>query len=43
MERDTILAHGLSAFLHEKYMDRAEQFVLHICDICGGFADRIKT
>lgn len=43
MERDAIIAHGLSSFLNEKIMDRADSFILHICDICGGFADRVKT
>ena len=42
MERDAIIAHGLSKFLHEKFMFNSDAYTTYVCDICGTFAYRIK-
>jgi DNA-directed RNA polymerase beta subunit len=43
MERDALIAHGISTFLNEKLMEPSDMFVVHICDECGGFASRVKN
>lgn len=35
MERDAMLAHGLSQFLHERFLDSSDGVESHICDECG--------
>lgn len=41
MERDSILAHGLSRFLKEKMLDTADAYTCHVCGKCGLFARRL--
>ena len=41
MERDTLLAHGISKFIKEKLMDTSDAYSTYICDICGLFAQRL--
>ncbi len=41
MEKDALLAHGLSKFLKEKLMDTSDAYTTYVCDICGLFAQRI--
>jgi hypothetical protein len=41
MERDSMLAHGLSRFLKERLMETADAYETHICDSCGLFAQRM--
>jgi DNA-directed RNA polymerase, beta subunit/140 kD subunit len=41
MERDAILAHGLSRFLKEKLLDTSDAYSTFVCDICGLFAQRL--
>lgn len=43
MERDCVIAHGLSQFLKERMLETADQYYTMICDICGFFAQRIKN
>lgn len=43
MEKDALIAHGLSKFLKEKLLDNSDAYVCYVCDICGLFAQRIKT
>ena len=40
MERDCIIAHGMSKFLKEKFMENSDLFNAHICNQCGWFAQR---
>lgn len=42
MERDAIIAHGLAKFLNEKMMYNSDAYTIHVCDICGVFAQRKK-
>lgn len=41
MERDTLLAHGISKFLKEKLMDTSDAYSTYVCDMCGLFAQRL--
>ncbi len=41
MERDSLLAHGLSKFLKEKLLDTSDAYSTYVCDLCGLFAQRI--
>lgn len=38
MERDAMLAHGLSQFLHERFMDSSDGVEAHVCNKCGSIA-----
>lgn len=40
MERDALIAHGVSKFLHEKTMYNSDAYATYVCDICGLFAQR---
>ena len=40
MERDALIAHGISKFLHEKMMYNSDAYATYICDQCGLFAQR---
>jgi hypothetical protein len=40
MERDALIAHGLSKFLKEKLLDNSDAFIVYVCDMCGLFAQR---
>jgi len=40
MERDALIAHGLSKFLNEKMMYNSDAYATYVCDICGLFAQR---
>jgi hypothetical protein len=42
MERDALIAHGLSKFLKEKLLDNSDAYIVHVCDICGLFAQRFE-
>lgn len=42
MERDALIAHGISKFLKEKTVDNSDAYVVHVCDICGLFAQRFE-
>jgi DNA-directed RNA polymerase II subunit RPB2 len=42
MERDAIIAHGMSKFLKERLLDTSDPFSTYVCDICGLFAQRIN-
>jgi DNA-directed RNA polymerase II subunit RPB2 len=41
MERDTLLAHGISKFIKEKLMDTSDAYSTYVCDMCGLFAQRL--
>ncbi len=41
MERDSLLAHGISKFLKEKLLDNSDAYSTYVCDICGLFAQRL--
>jgi hypothetical protein len=38
MERDGIMAHGMSGFLNESYMVRGDQYYMAVCNKTGGIA-----
>ena len=40
MERDAIIAHGMSRFLKERMVDTADAYTTYVCDKCGLFAQR---
>lgn len=40
MERDALIAHGISKFLNEKMMYNSDAYATYVCDICGLFAQR---
>lgn len=42
MERDAIIAHGMSVFLNERFLHTSDVYVTRVCDICGLFATRMK-
>ncbi len=41
MERDSLLAHGMSLFLKEKLLDTSDAYSTYVCDKCGLFAQRL--
>jgi DNA-directed RNA polymerase beta subunit len=41
MERDALLAHGLSKFIKEKLLDNSDAYTTFVCDKCGLFARRV--
>ncbi len=41
MERDALLAHGISKFLKEKLLDTSDAYSTYVCDECGLFAERL--
>lgn len=43
MERDALIAHGISKYLKEKLMDVSDPYSVHVCDRCGLFAQRVKS
>jgi DNA-directed RNA polymerase II subunit RPB2 len=40
MERDSIISHGMSKFLKERFLDVSDAYSCYVCDICGLFAQR---
>lgn len=42
MERDALIAHGMSAYLKEKLMDVSDIYSTWVCDKCGLFAQRTR-
>lgn len=42
MERDALIAHGVSMFLNEKLMVTSDPYIVHICGTCGLFASRFN-
>ena len=42
MERDTMLAYGISTFLKERMMECSDAYTTYVCDKCGLFAQRKK-
>ncbi len=41
MERDAIIAHGMSKFLKERLLDVSDAYSTYVCDECGLFAQRM--
>lgn len=40
MERDALIAHGVSKYIKEKLMDTSDIYTTYVCDECGLFAQR---
>jgi DNA-directed RNA polymerase II subunit RPB2 len=43
MERDAMIAHGISKYIKEKLMDTSDVYTTYVCDECGLFATRKKN
>ena len=41
MERDALIAHGVSKYIKEKLMDTSDVYTTYVCDECGLFAQRM--
>lgn len=41
MERDALIAHGVSKYIKEKLMDTSDIYTTYVCDECGLFAQRM--
>jgi len=41
MERDAMIAHGVSRFLKERMLETADLYSCFVCDMCGLFAQRM--
>ena len=42
MERDALIAHGISKYIKEKLMDTSDVYTTYVCDECGLFAQRLQ-
>jgi DNA-directed RNA polymerase II subunit RPB2 len=41
MEKDAMVAHGMSQFLKERMMETSDITKLYVCDECGMFASKV--
>lgn len=41
MEKDSMVAHGMSQFLKERLMETSDISKVHVCDDCGMFASKV--
>lgn len=41
MEKDCMIAHGLSLFLNERFTDASDAYIIHVCDRCGLLASKL--
>lgn len=43
MEKDCMLVHGVSKFLHEKMFDQSDKFIINVCVSCKSYYKVTKT
>ncbi len=43
MEKDCMLVHGISKFLHEKMFDQSDKFIINLCVPCKSYFKVVKT
>uniref|UniRef100_A0A6C0J5I7 DNA-directed RNA polymerase n=1 Tax=viral metagenome TaxID=1070528 RepID=A0A6C0J5I7_9ZZZZ len=41
MEKDSMIAHGISQFLKERFMETSDMETFHVCDDCGLFVSKV--
>jgi len=42
MERDSLIAHGGSAFIKETFFDMSDVYQVNVCEKCGGIVSSVK-
>ncbi len=43
MEKDCMLVHGISKFLHEKMFDQSDKFIINLCVPCKSYFKVVKN
>ena len=43
MEKDNLISHGIAGMLKERMMECSDATLVHICDICGMIASKMRS